>query len=138
MKHVIDNDVFFSAIYSRHTNHAAARRWLDKAKPEGWGIASETYLAAVRLFMNPRLMGAAALSATSALDVVEAELSGKFPGKILLAKTIPERALLESISGHGQIMDVWLVQIARDHKARLATFDGGTLANWPNLSTKIL
>jgi len=137
MKHVLDNDVFFSAIYTRHTHHAAARRWLDKAKPEGWGIAAETYLATVRLFMNPRVMGAAALTATSALDVVDAELSGKFPGKILLAKTMPERALLEPISGHCQIMDVWLVQIARDHKAKLATFEGGTLANGPSLSTKI-
>jgi predicted nucleic acid-binding protein len=137
MKHVIDNDVFFAAIYTRHTNHATARRWLDKAKPEGWGIASETYLAAMRLFMNSRVMGAATLDATSALDVVDAELGGKYPGKILLAKTLPERALLESISGHGQIMDVWLVQIARDHKAKLATFDGGTLANWPSLSTRI-
>ena len=34
-------------------------------------------------------------------------------------------------------MDFWLVQVARDNVAKLATADAGTLANWPALTVKV-
>lgn len=55
MRVLLDNDVFFAALVQGHPHHAVSRRWLDQIKPTGWGIASETYLAAVRLLMNPRV-----------------------------------------------------------------------------------
>ena len=76
---LLDNDVFFSALMQGHPSHLKSRRWLDKAKPGGWSVASETYLAAVRLLMNPKVMGSGALSAQDALKVVETELGGPHP-----------------------------------------------------------
>ena len=75
MKLLLDNDVFFSALVRSHPSHALSRRWLDKVKPAGWGIASETYLAAVRLLMNPKVMGSGALTAPAPLPPGEVELS---------------------------------------------------------------
>jgi len=137
MKHLLDNDVFLAAIYRGHALHGRARLWLDAAKPGGWGVAVETYLAMVRLSMNPAVMHAGVLTAKQALDVVEAELGGRHPGRVILSARKPERSLLEKAVGHRQIMDFWLVQVARDNGAKLATADAGTLANWPALTVKV-
>ena len=39
--------------------------------------------------------------------------------------------MLKKAGGHRQIMDIWLVQIARDSDCKLATRDSGLLKNWP-------
>jgi len=137
VKTLLDNDVFFAALVRSHPNHALSRRWLDKVKSDGWGIASETYLAAVRLLMNPKVMGSGALTSAAALTVVETELSGPHPGLVIVAPKRPARALLEKATGHRQIMDTWLVQIARDTGCELATHDTGTLAQWPEHTLRV-
>jgi predicted nucleic acid-binding protein len=138
MRALPDNDVFFAALVRSHPSHGLSRRWLDKIKPGGWGIASETYLAAVRLLMNPKVTGSGALSSAAALTVVETELSGPHPGLVIVAPKRPARALLEEATGHRQIMDTWLVQIARDTGYKLATHDTGTLAEWPEQTIRVV
>jgi predicted nucleic acid-binding protein len=137
MRHLLDTDVFIAAIYARHVLHRPARAWLDAAKPAGWGIAVETYLAAVRLLMNPSVMGSGALDAANALDAVEAELAGRHPGKIVLARGQPQREIIGRAQGHKQVMDFWLVQLARQEACMLATCDAGLAANWPDGVVKI-
>ena len=137
MRHLLDNDVFLAAIYRGHASHPRARRWLDAAKPAGGGVAVETYLAAIRLLMNPAVMHAGVLTAKQAIDAVETELAGRHPGRVVLNPQRPDRSLLEKASGHRQVMDFWLVQIARDCGAKLATGDAGTLALWPTLTVKV-
>lgn len=137
MKVLLDNDVFFAALVRHHPNHVRSRRWLDRIKPAGWGIASETYLAAVRLLMNPKVMGSGALDAPAALTAVETELGGPNPGTVVVAPKRPARTLLEKAAGHRQIMDTWLVQIARDTGCKLATHDTGLLAQWPDHALRI-
>jgi hypothetical protein len=136
MRHLLDNDVFLAAIYRGHVAHTRARAWLDAAKPAGWGVAVETYLGAIRLMMNPAVMHGGVLTAKQALDIVDQELGGHYPGQVVICPLKPDRALLEKAVGHRQIMDFWLVQIARDCGAKLATADAGTLANWPALTVK--
>jgi predicted nucleic acid-binding protein len=137
MKHLLDNDVFLAAIYRKHADHTLCRAWLDAAKPAGWGIAAETYLAAIRLLMNPAVMGSGAFSARESLAAVETELGGPHRGAVVMARKRPDRAMLERATGHRQVMDFWLVQIARDRGAKLATRDGGTLTHWPDLTEKV-
>ncbi len=137
MKYLLDNDVFLAAIYAGHEFHREARKWLDSHKRAGWGIASETWLAAARLLMNPAVMGSGALPAADALRAVETELSGPLPGRLVLAARPPDFELLSQASGHRQIMDLWLIQIARDAGAKLATRDGGSIANWPGDTIRV-
>lgn len=132
MKYLLDNDIFLAAIYAGHESHKMARKWLDAHKTDGWGIAAETYLSATRLLMNPAIMGSGALSSADALNAIQTELDGPKPGKIVLARRKPDPALLKTASGHRQIMDIWLVQIARKAGGKLVTRDRGTLANWPD------
>jgi len=131
MKFLVDNDVFLAAIYAGHEHHSQARKWLDSHKPDGWGIAAETYLAATRLLMNPAVMASGTLPAKSALLAIETELDGPYPGKVVLARRRPDQTMLRKAEGHRQIMDTWLVQIARDAGAKLATRDAGSRTNWP-------
>ncbi|HRG56285.1 MAG TPA: VapC toxin family PIN domain ribonuclease [Lacunisphaera sp.] len=137
MRHLLDNDVFFAALYRKHSLHPAARRWLDRAKPEGWGVASETYLAAIRLLMNPVVMKSGHLSARQAIDAVETELAGPHPGRIVLARGKPDPARLKLATGHKQVMDFWLVQIAEEIGCQLATHDSGLAAAWPKQVNRI-
>jgi predicted nucleic acid-binding protein len=136
VKYLIDNDVFFAAIYRSHVDHRVARTWLDSAKPGGWGIAVETYLAAVRLLMNPTVMGSGNLNAADALNVVDTEMAGPHPGRLVTHSERPDRGLLAQAVGHRQVMDFWLVQLARASGARLVTRDRGTLTHWPDLTKK--
>ena len=137
MIHLIDNDVFFAAIYGKHTLHPSARLWLDRAKSSGWGIAAETYLSAIRLLMNPVVMKSGHLSAADALHAVETELAGRHPGRIVLARKKPDHTLLKQAVGHRQVMDFWLVQIAMEQGCKLATNDAGLAATWPKYVFKI-
>lgn len=137
MRHLIDNDVFFAAIYAGHAGHKAARKGLDAVKRQGWGIAVETYLAAMRLLMNAAVMGSGVLSAEQALEAVDGELAGKHPGRVVLAREKPSRDILIAARGHRQVMDYWLVQLARQEGARLLTNDAGTLANWPDDTSRL-
>lgn len=137
MQYLLDNDVFFAAIYGKHTLHLVARRWLDRAKPEGWGVAAETYLAAVRLLMNPAVMKSGHLSAAEALAAVEAELAGRYPGRIVMARRKPDSAMLRQATGHKQVMDFWLTQIAAECGCKLATNDAGLAATWPKRVQRI-
>jgi len=137
MRYLLDNDVFFAAIYDRHTLHVLARKWLDAAKPAGWGIASETYLAAVRLLMNPAVMKSGQLTAAQALHAIGAELGGRHPGQMVMAQRKPDPKLLKMATGHKRVMDFWFAQIAADHGCKLATNDGGLAVAWPNIAEKI-
>ena len=131
MAFVLDNDVFFAALYEGHVAHGAARKWLDAIKSEGWAIAIETQLAAMRLLMNPTILGKAILNGKSALLVVNTELAGSHPGEVLIAKDRPDPVLFNLATGHRQIMDFWLVQTARDYGCTLMTRDQALNRTWP-------
>ena len=136
MQWLVDNDVMFAAINTAHVNHAGARAWLEKNRGDGWGVTVETFLACVRLLMNPSVMKGYELNAKDALRVVRAEFRGATAGEIVNGG-IPEDGFLLKAKGHRQIMDFYLVQTAASHGAKLVTLDGGTLAAWPGIATGI-
>lgn len=137
MRHLLDNDVFFAAIYGKHVLHPVARKWLDEAKPAGWGIAVETYLAAVRLLMNPAVMKSGHLSAAQALEAVETELGGRHPGRVIFPTKRPDQAILRKATGHKQVMDFWLAQIAAEQRCTLVTNDSSLADAWPECVTRV-
>lgn len=134
MPFTLDNDVFFAALYEGHVAHPRAREWLDQNKQEGWAIAMETYLATMRLLMNPAILGKHIFNGKLALQVVETELAGKYPGHVLLAKGRPDPGIFNLAVGHRQLMDFWLVQTARDHGYALVTRDQALHRTWPQFS----
>lgn len=132
MAYALDNDVFFAALYEGHVAHIDARAWLDGNKPEGWAIAMETYLAAMRLLMNPTILGRGILDGALARLVVETELAGKHPGQILISGGHPKSEIFDRATGHRQVMDFWLIQTAREHRHTLVTRDKALNRAWPD------
>jgi predicted nucleic acid-binding protein len=132
MKWMGGNDLFLAALLASHEHHARARSWLDQHKSDGWGLSVETILASMRLMLNPAVMSGRPLQAEQVWSVVDTELKGPHPGSILFAKNRPRRDLFSKAQGHRQIMDIWLVQLAREHHVRLATCDAGLFADWPD------
>ena len=118
-------------MYGGHEHHRIARSWLDAEKKKGWAIATETLLAAMRLFMNPALLGPAKLSGEHAWKVVHTECGGAMPATILYPAQPPEESLFSKATGHRQIMDFWLVQLAQQEKLKVATFDKALKTHWP-------
>lgn len=134
MAYALDNDVFFAALYEGHVAHIDARAWLDANKPVGWAIAMETYLAAMRLLMNPTILGRGILDGAMARRAVETELAGKYPGRILIEDKRPIGEIFDRATGHRQIMDCWLMQTARAHGHTLVTRDKAINRAWPEHS----
>jgi predicted nucleic acid-binding protein len=134
MAFALDNDVFFAGLYEGHVAHQTARQWLDQIKPDGWAIAIETHLAALRLLMNPTILGKSVLNGKAALQAVNTELSGPHPGKILFAQDPPDPGLFDLATAHRQIMDFWLVQTARKHGYILMTRDQALNRTWPEFT----
>lgn len=134
MPYALDNDVFFAALYEGHVAHVDARSWLDANKPFGWAIAMETYLAAMRLLMNPTILGRGILDGALARRAVETELAGKYPGRILIGEQRPIGEIFDRATGHRQVMDFWLFQTAQAHGHTLVTRDKALNRAWPDES----
>jgi len=134
MAYALDNDVFFAALYEGHVAHADMRAWLDANKQVGWAIAMETYLAAMRLLMNPAVLGRGILTGTLARRAVETELTGKYPGRVLVEDQRPLKAIFDRATGHRQVMDFWLIQTARAYDHTLVTRDKALNRAWPDNS----
>ena len=66
------------------------------------------------------------------MDAVRREISGPHPGTIIGGQ--PDDALLKKAQGHGQIMDIYLAQVARDNKVKLVTCDNGLLTTFPSIA----
>lgn len=124
--------IFHSWQLSQWRRHLAARALLDANKPVGWAIAMETYLAAMRLLMNPAILGRGILEGILARRAVETELAGKNPGRILIGDKRPSGAIFDRATGHRQVMDFWLIQTARAHGHTLVTRDKALNRAWPD------
>ena len=133
MKWLVDTNVFLSVLDTGHPNHTQDCLWLNTAKPDGWGVTVETYLGAIRLLMNPKAMNGTPVKAPDAVKVARSELAAPHPGKIIIGGE-PDDALLKTARGHKQVMDFYLVQVARDMGAKLATRDAGLLAAFPKIA----
>jgi hypothetical protein len=88
--------------------------------------------------MNPAAMGSGALSAPEALHAVDTELSGTHRGRLVLGFKKPDQSILKKASSHRQVVDFWLVHIARDQGAKLATRDAGTITHWQEQTVAII
>jgi len=82
-------------------------------------------------------VGSSVFTAEKAIAIIEEELTGEHPGRIVFAKEKPAAAIVGRARGHKQVMDFWLVQLARQEGCKLATLDEGTLANWPDVAVRV-
>jgi len=133
MKWLLDNSVFLPLVDTAHKENKAMTAWFLRERASGWAVTSETYLGIARNLMHPVIMQGRQLNARDSIKVARAIINAAPKGKIILGGD-PDDAVLEKAQGHRQIMDFYLVQVARDHNLKLVTRDDGILATFPAIA----
>jgi len=121
---LLDVNVLLALAWPNHQFHAAATRRLESRR-DRWATCALTELGFIRLSSNPAVVPAAktpveaaALLAAMVKDPLHVYL------KSLSAPSDEESIrVFEKILGSKQVTDAYLLRLARQHRARLATFD---------------
>lgn len=118
---LLDINVLLALAWPNHQHHQAAHRWFGEESTGGWATCVLTQLAFVRLSSNPAYTS----EAVSPRDaVVLLERMTAHARHHFWAELPPlEVDGFASVMGHQQVMDAYLVRLARHHRGRVATFD---------------
>lgn len=118
---LLDVNVLLSLAWPTHQHHQAAHRWFSTDAKRGWATCALTQLAFVRLSSNPAYTADAVppQSAAALLARLTSHAHHRFLGEL------PPVAVegLRHTTGHQQVMDAYLVSLARLFEGRVVTFD---------------
>ena len=118
---LLDTNVLLALAWPNHQHHAAAHRWFGREAAEGWATCAITGLAFVRLSSNPAY-SPASVSPSQAATLLQAftkHEQHRFWAE--LPPPVPD--VFTSAAGHQQVMDAYLVRLAKHHRGRIVTFD---------------
>lgn len=122
---VADANVLVALALAEHVDHEAARLWVTQVARFATCPMTETAL--VRLLLNPAVTVGAdgrPLTIDQAIGAVKA--ISALPNAEFLADTTSltdARALTRHVTGHRQVTDTYLLNLAIAHGGVLATFD---------------
>ena len=135
MRHLLDISVLFPLFWAGHAHHARCRAWFLKHRHEGWATCAETQLAFVRLAANPAATFQAPLAPAQALALLTAETSRG--SHVFLPSSPPEAKFVGRATGHRMVQDFYLVQLAVQAGAKVATADEALVRHWPQHTVKV-
>lgn len=118
---LLDANVLLALAWPTHQHHAAAHLWFRRESRHGWATCALTQLAFVRLSSNPSYSE----DAVSPQDAATLLLQLTAHATHRYWKDLPavDAGILRHATGHQQVMDAYLVGLARHHKGRVVTFD---------------
>ena len=126
MTWLLDGNVLIAMLLPDHPHHERVHRWLAGIGKDRIATCPVTEGTLLRVFMmlardpSPR-------AAWEALASVHAHPKHEFwPENFSYSEINPTR-----ITGHRQITDSWLAELARRKKAKLATLDEALCVLWP-------
>ena len=125
--HLLDVNVLLALAWPNHQHHGAAHRWFEREGHGRWATCAVTQLGFVRLSSNPAFTAEAVAPREAAVLL---QRLCEHPGHRFLSS--PPACTPEAYKhalGHRQVMDAWLVEVARSHRGRLATLDRGVTAH---------
>lgn len=118
---LLDVNVLLALAWPTHQHHRAAHRWFRDESARGWATCALTQLGFVRLSSNPSYSVDAVSPQDAAALLVQltAHPRHRFWGEL------PELTvdMFQRATGHQQVMDAYLVGLARRHRGRVVTFD---------------
>jgi toxin-antitoxin system PIN domain toxin len=116
-----DVNVLLALTWPSHQHHQAAHRWFGRESRHGWATCALTQLAFVRVSANPSFSPdfVTPQDAATLLVRLTAHKQHRFWGELPALDV----AALTHAQGHQQVMDAYLVQLARHHGGRVVTFD---------------
>ncbi len=115
-----DGNLLVALTVSDHIHHEAAHRWFD-AEPRILATCPITQGTLLRFLIREGVPAAAAVAVLSSL--AEGDWHRFWPDSIPFGSQ-----MLRGVIGHRQVTDAYLVALAGEHGAKLATFDRGLAA----------
>lgn len=125
-RYLLDVNVLFALLWSRHASHAAAHAWFSRSGHQAWATSPLTQLGVLRLLTNPAVtMGA--VRAPAALDVLQEAASHPRHEFWALGRGFPAglKPFANRVRGHRQWPDLVLLWQAAERDGVLVTFDSG-------------
>jgi toxin-antitoxin system PIN domain toxin len=123
MRALLDVNVLIALIDAAHVHHRRASAWLAAHLAAGWASTPMTQNGCIRVMSQPQYPGP--LPARSVAErLAEAAMHPShafWEDRISLLD--PSRVAWDSVLGHRQVTDVYLLALAVDFGGRLVTFD---------------
>jgi len=123
---LLDVNVLVAVAWPNHVHHAPARRWFAGEAAGGWASCAITQLGFVRVSCNPLIVGEAvsAPEAQKLLDRLTQVGDHAFWGTLPPLHAL-DRRLVDSVAGHREVTDAYLLGLVLQNDARLVTLDRG-------------
>ena len=124
---LLDVDVLLALAWPNHQHHEAAHEWFARESRHGWTTCALTQLAFVRLSSNPAYT-AEAVSPQDAVALM-VQLTAHERHHFWMDLPSLDAAAFRHAAGHQQVMDAYLVQLARHHDGRVVSLDARLAAH---------
>lgn len=122
--HLLDVNVLLSLAWPNHLHHSHAHAWMSAEDGRRWATCPLTQAAFVRLSCNARIVGRTVYP-REALDILATNTG--LPEHEFWLDDLPVaeavEPLADSLVGHQQILDAYLLGLAIHRKEKLATLD---------------
>jgi toxin-antitoxin system PIN domain toxin len=116
--HLLDGNVLVALVGDTHVHHAAAQHWFA-SQQQPFATCPITQGTLIRV-----LMSLGELRAEQATQVLAGLI--EHPRHRFWPDSIPyDQVTWAGVIGHRQVTDAYLAALARHHRGRLVTFDGG-------------
>jgi uncharacterized protein len=121
---LLDVNVLLALAWPNHQFHAAASQRLESSR-EHWATCALTQLGFIRLSSNPAAVATAKTPAEAArlLSLMVRDPLHVYLKSLRAPSDGPSIRVFERILGSKQVTDAYLISLARQHKAKLVTFD---------------
>lgn len=118
---LLDVNVLLALAWPTHQHHRAAHQWFRDESRHGWATCALTQLGFVRLSSNPSY----SVDAVSPPDgaALLAQLTAHAKHRFWAELPAVDVEMFQQATGHQQVMDAYLVRLARSHRGRVVTFD---------------
>jgi len=119
MTYLLDVDFLLACGWGSHARHARARGWLERQA--AFALCPLTELGFIRVSMSAAYRASFA-DTQAALANITAREQARWLSADLRVQRLP------AITGHADVTDAYLVELARAHGLKLATLDGALCA----------
>jgi toxin-antitoxin system PIN domain toxin len=126
---LLDVNVLLALAWPNHQHHAEAHSWFAREAKHGWATIALTQLAFVRLSSNSAYTSSA-VSPREAAALLRDLLDQKHH-RFWTSPAAVNTEIFAHVMGHKQVNDAYLVEVARQQKGRLVTFDRRLVAHAP-------
>ena len=129
MTWLLDGNILVAAMIPEHPHHDRVHRWLASVREHWLATCPVTEGTLLRLHMY-YAQGKSLSAAWAALASIHAHPKHVFwPDNFSYTEVSPTR-----LTGHRQITDAWLAELARRKGGKLATLDEALFVLWPDVT----